>query len=375
MNPNRVAVLTGVGPGLGASLARRFACGGFSLGLLARHPDFIEKLAGELSGGGVQAIGVVADVSQPGGSEVRDRAGASPPHQRREAARNDGHAWRARASAILTGIGTVKEDNPRMTVRAVDTPRQPHRVLIDSQLEVPPEAPGWVRAVEAVAKLDAKNGASEVLGDIHKSLVRSHGEAMAAYRKASGERHELLRRMMPDWRTIRETLGRVNKMVESVISRSVALDRRDQERTHAARREARDEGLRRLAGVLAPPGHAHRAVERIGAHADARAVLGRERRHGVGIARGQRADEYALDARGERGLDLLGRAEAAPDLQADAAARRQAREYRGMLGAALAVPGRVEIDHVQPARARQREAIGGFVGCQVVEEEVRGSAL
>ena len=57
-----------------------------------------------------------------------------------EAARADGHAWRARASAILTGIGTVKEDNPRMTVRAVDTPRQPRRVLIDSQLDVPPEA-------------------------------------------------------------------------------------------------------------------------------------------------------------------------------------------------------------------------------------------
>ena len=92
-------------------------------------------------------------------------------------------------------------------------------------VEVPPEAPGWVRAVEAVAKLDAKNGASEVLGDIHKSLVRSHGEAMASYRKASGERHELLRRMMPEWRTIRETLGRVNKTVESVINRSVALDR------------------------------------------------------------------------------------------------------------------------------------------------------
>jgi diaminohydroxyphosphoribosylaminopyrimidine deaminase/5-amino-6-(5-phosphoribosylamino)uracil reductase len=57
-----------------------------------------------------------------------------------EAARADGHAWRARASAILTGIGTVKEDNPRMTVRAVDTPRQPQRVLIDSQLDVPPDA-------------------------------------------------------------------------------------------------------------------------------------------------------------------------------------------------------------------------------------------
>ncbi|MFT4064829.1 bifunctional diaminohydroxyphosphoribosylaminopyrimidine deaminase/5-amino-6-(5-phosphoribosylamino)uracil reductase RibD [Paraburkholderia sp.] len=57
-----------------------------------------------------------------------------------EAARADGHAWRARASAILTGIGTVREDNPRMTVRAVDTPRQPQRVLIDSQLEVPLDA-------------------------------------------------------------------------------------------------------------------------------------------------------------------------------------------------------------------------------------------
>jgi diaminohydroxyphosphoribosylaminopyrimidine deaminase/5-amino-6-(5-phosphoribosylamino)uracil reductase len=56
------------------------------------------------------------------------------------AARADGHAWRARASAILTGIGTVREDNPRMTVRAVDTPRQPQRVLIDSQLDVPPDA-------------------------------------------------------------------------------------------------------------------------------------------------------------------------------------------------------------------------------------------
>ena len=57
-----------------------------------------------------------------------------------EAARADGHAWRARASAILTGIGTVREDDPRMTVRAVDTPRQPQRVLIDSQLDVPLDA-------------------------------------------------------------------------------------------------------------------------------------------------------------------------------------------------------------------------------------------
>ena len=54
-----------------------------------------------------------------------------------EAARADGHAWRARACAILTGIGTVREDDPRMTVRDIDTPRQPLRVLVDSRLDVP----------------------------------------------------------------------------------------------------------------------------------------------------------------------------------------------------------------------------------------------
>src|SRR5262245_8053843 len=54
-----------------------------------------------------------------------------------DAARRDGHRWRARACAILTGIGTVKDDDPRLTVRDLETPRQPLRVLVDSRLEVP----------------------------------------------------------------------------------------------------------------------------------------------------------------------------------------------------------------------------------------------
>jgi diaminohydroxyphosphoribosylaminopyrimidine deaminase/5-amino-6-(5-phosphoribosylamino)uracil reductase len=37
-------------------------------------------------------------------------------------ARADGHAWRARASAILTGIGTVKADDPQLTVRGIAAP-------------------------------------------------------------------------------------------------------------------------------------------------------------------------------------------------------------------------------------------------------------
>jgi diaminohydroxyphosphoribosylaminopyrimidine deaminase / 5-amino-6-(5-phosphoribosylamino)uracil reductase len=55
-------------------------------------------------------------------------------------ARRDGHRWRARACALLTGIGTVRADNPRFTVRDVETPRQPLRVVVDSRLETPADA-------------------------------------------------------------------------------------------------------------------------------------------------------------------------------------------------------------------------------------------
>ena len=57
-----------------------------------------------------------------------------------EAARADGHAWRARAGAILTGIGTVLADDPRLDVRHGWAPRQPHLVVVDSRLELPPQA-------------------------------------------------------------------------------------------------------------------------------------------------------------------------------------------------------------------------------------------
>jgi diaminohydroxyphosphoribosylaminopyrimidine deaminase/5-amino-6-(5-phosphoribosylamino)uracil reductase len=83
-------------------------------------------------------------------------------------ARADGHAWRARACAILTGVGTVLQDQPRLDVRLVDTPRQPHVVVVDSELQTPPDAPLFVagRAVfiYAARQNDAKAAALQARG-------------------------------------------------------------------------------------------------------------------------------------------------------------------------------------------------------------------
>ncbi len=83
-------------------------------------------------------------------------------------ARTDGHAWRARACAVLTGIGTVLQDRPRLDVRLVKTPRQPHLVVVDSKLETPPDAPlftaGRTVFIYAAARNDVKADALQANG-------------------------------------------------------------------------------------------------------------------------------------------------------------------------------------------------------------------
>ena len=95
-------------------------------------------------------------------------------------ARADGHAWRARACAVLTGIGTVLEDNPRLDVRLVDTPRQPIRVVVDSRLQIPLDA-HILRATSALyiyaaEQNDAKKSALEALGATVVYLPNADGK-------------------------------------------------------------------------------------------------------------------------------------------------------------------------------------------------------
>ncbi len=99
-------------------------------------------------------------------------------------------------------------------------------------VDVPPDPPGWVKAVEAVAQMDSREGRVQVgniLGDIHKSLIKAHKEAMDAYHEASAKRHKLLRYMRPEWRQIQQTLEQVGKNVDALLARSVTIDRLMQE--------------------------------------------------------------------------------------------------------------------------------------------------
>ncbi|MEZ5653597.1 MAG: bifunctional diaminohydroxyphosphoribosylaminopyrimidine deaminase/5-amino-6-(5-phosphoribosylamino)uracil reductase RibD [Burkholderiaceae bacterium] len=109
-----------------------------------------------------------------------------------EAARADGHQWRARACAVLTGIGTVRDDDPRLNVRAVATDRQPLKVLVDSRLEVTPQArlfEGRAPLVFAAADDPARRAELEAAGAEVLMLANAAGKVdLMGLLKVLGER-------------------------------------------------------------------------------------------------------------------------------------------------------------------------------------------
>ena len=93
-----------------------------------------------------------------------------------EAARRDGHLWRARSCAVLTGIGTVKDDNPQLTVRAIETSRQPRKILIDSRLEVPLDAKIFDGSEVLIFCTSADQEKRAALADRNATVVQLPGD-------------------------------------------------------------------------------------------------------------------------------------------------------------------------------------------------------
>lgn len=108
-------------------------------------------------------------------------------------ARADGHAWRARTGVILTGIGTVKADDPQLTVRGIDTPFQPRRVIVDSRLDIDLEArilrgePCWI--VTAGEPLTGAAVSANQNADATQNIVAAYQRKADALRAAG---HEIL---------------------------------------------------------------------------------------------------------------------------------------------------------------------------------------
>lgn len=102
----------------------------------------------------------------------------------------------------------------------------------NESIDVPPAPPGWVKAVEAVAKIPSTKGdpmVGNVLEDIHQSLIKANIKATEEYRKASHKRHQLLNSMMPHWRKVRQLLTQVDKNINSLLQRSTVIDRHMEE--------------------------------------------------------------------------------------------------------------------------------------------------
>lgn len=99
-------------------------------------------------------------------------------------ARADGHAWRARACAVLTGIGTVLQDDPLLDVRLAASTRQPHLALVDSRLQLPLDARLWGPARQLIIYTASDDAAkTEALRARGAQVVRLPGQTPATAAK------------------------------------------------------------------------------------------------------------------------------------------------------------------------------------------------
>lgn len=96
----------------------------------------------------------------------------------------------------------------------------------NKSIDVPPLPPAWLDAIHSIAKIPANEHSpvADILADLNATLERNHKDAMTTYRKACRQRHGLLRRMVPYWRRLANTLSSVDRKITDLDGRIPAID-------------------------------------------------------------------------------------------------------------------------------------------------------
>ena len=91
--------------------------------------------------------------------------------------------------------------------------------------DAPPEPPGWENAANAVANMNVNDTlVADMVGALNKNVDKQYTKILETYRKASEERHMLLKKMLPYWRKMSETLSEVDKTIAGILERAKVID-------------------------------------------------------------------------------------------------------------------------------------------------------
>ncbi len=93
--------------------------------------------------------------------------------------------------------------------------------------ETPPSPPEWLEAVDTISRIE-KGGdstVSQVLQSIQETIESAHEETVKAYRKSSLDRLQVLKRMLPSWRGLSQTVTSMSTAVTDLSERSVFIDK------------------------------------------------------------------------------------------------------------------------------------------------------
>ena len=120
----------------------------------------------------------------------------------------------------LSGYPTLHHSLADQTIRIDEDYRE--------SSESPPPPPGWVSAVEAVANIPSQGDGTvaNILTEINKTATSQYKSAMEEYRQAVANRHGLLKKMMPYWRRLSQTLEHVGKTITGLHERARVIDNR-----------------------------------------------------------------------------------------------------------------------------------------------------